>query len=115
MQTHDLKKEIDNRLSVINEKVTGLKQQLESDRQDKSVEQLVADLEGIRDDIVHQYNVINNLKEDNEVKLKALDTKIFASFRSFDKAFNEAGGLLKTRSIKNRKHSVNFKNPLKTK
>ncbi len=115
MKAHDLKAEINKRLSDINGKIGRLKKQLDSDRQNKDLEETLADLEAIRDDIIHQYNVINTLKLSAEEKLKDMEKKIFASIRSFDKAFNEAGGMLKTTRIKNRSHSIDFNNPGNTK
>ncbi len=115
MKAHDLKAEINKRLSEINGKISGLKKQLENDDRDTDLEETIADLEAIRDDIIHQYNVINNLKLSAEEKLKDMEKKIFASIRSFDKAFNESGGLLKTTRMKNRQHSIDFNNPGNTK
>ncbi|MEJ2546115.1 MAG: hypothetical protein P8Y99_18785, partial [Calditrichaceae bacterium] len=108
MKAHDLKAQINERLNVINGKIIRLKKQLEHERQNTDMEEKIADLEAIRDDIIHQYNVINNLKLSADEKLKDMEKKIFASINSFDKAFNEAGGLFKTTRMKERHHSVNF-------
>ncbi|WP_340111819.1 hypothetical protein [Maribellus mangrovi] len=114
MKAHDLKAEINKRLNVINGKIIRLKKQLENEEQNTDLEETVADLEVIRDDIIHQYNVINTLKLSADEKLKEMEKKIFASIQSFDKAFNEAGGLFKSSRLKERHHSIDFNNPGRT-
>lgn len=115
MRAKDLKAEINMRLSEINDKVSRLKKQVENDGANASLEKTFADLEAIRDDIIHQYNMINTLKLNTEEKLKNMESKIFASIHSFDKAFNEAGGIIKNNRIQNRHHSIDYKNPSNTK
>lgn len=115
MRAKDLKAEINKRLSEINEKVSNLKRQLENEGQDSDMEKTFAELEAIRDDIIYQYNMINTLKLNTEEKLKKMELKIFSSIRSFDKAFYEAGGIIKNKRTKNRHHSIDFNNPGSTK
>jgi len=114
MKAHDLKAEINKRLGEINGKISRLKRQLDNDQRDTDLEGTIADLEAIRDDIIHQYNVINTLKLSAEERLREMEKKIFASIRSFDKAFNEAGGMFTSTRIKNRQHSIDFNNPANT-
>jgi Zn-dependent oligopeptidase len=114
MKVHELKAEINKRLSEINNKIKRLKTHLENEGQNTKMEKLVAELESIRDDIIHQYNVINTLNTSTEQKMKGMEKKIFASIDSFNKAFNQAGGIFNSTRMKKRQHSTDFKNPGKT-
>lgn len=115
MKANDLKAEINKRLSDINGKISRLRKELKNEESNKDFEEVFADMEAIRDDIIHQYNVINTLKMNAEEKLKEMEKKIFTSIQSFDKAYNEAGGILKSPHMKNHRHSIDFKNPWNTK
>jgi predicted nucleic acid-binding Zn-ribbon protein len=113
MKTNDLKIELSRKLAEVNSRIIVLKDNLdELTEQSEALQDVIVDLENIRDNILVQFNEIENTTEAEHNKLPQLERNIYKSFSSFEESFSKAGSLTRSSKFANRERDVNFKNPL---
>jgi hypothetical protein len=115
MKTHDLKMELSKRLADVNSRIIALKERLDELREQSEVLQdVIIDLEKIRDNILVQFNEIEQTPQEDASRIPQLEKNIYKSFSSFDESFSKAGSLTREVKFKNRDRSVDFNNPTGT-
>jgi len=117
MRTQELKLKINKQLSAINAKILQLKDQHQKEKMDREFLELIADLESLRVEVMHQYNLLNSIQSDEreKEKLKEIEAAVSQSTRTFDTAFKKSGTSISTSRMKTRKRSIDFNNPIGTK
>lgn len=115
MKTQELRLRINKQLSEINAKILQLKNQYQKDKMDRELLELIADLESLRVDIMHQYNLLSSLNSEEKEKLQKIEDSVFQSTRTFDTAFKKAGTTMNANRFKSRERSIDFNNPTGTK
>jgi predicted nucleic acid-binding Zn-ribbon protein len=115
MKTNDLKIELSRKLAEVNSRIIVLKdKQDDLTEQSEALQELIIDLENIRDNILVQFKEIENTTEAEKTKLPQLEKNIYKSFTSFEESFSKAGSLTRSSRISSRDRSVDFKNPAGT-
>jgi len=113
MKTNDLKIELSRKLADVNSRIIVLKNDLDDlNEQSEALQDVIIDLENIRDNILKQFNEIENTPEADNKKMPTLERNIYKSFSSFEESFSKAGSLTRGSKFSNRQRDVNFKNPL---
>lgn len=116
MKTHDLKIELSKKLADVNSRIITLK-----DKRDDLIEEseylqeLIVELESIRDNILVQFDEIETSDESSSHRMPELEKNIYKSFNSFEESYSKAGSLTRPSKFRQRERSVDFKNPLDTK
>jgi predicted nucleic acid-binding Zn-ribbon protein len=115
MKTHDLKMELSKRLADVNSRIIALKERLDELREQSEVLQdVIIDLEKIRDNILVQFNEIEQTPHENASRIPLLEKNIYKSFSSFEESFSRAGSLTREAKFANRDRTVDFNNPTGT-
>lgn len=116
MKTQELKLKINKQLGEINAKILQLKDQHHKEKMDREFLELIADLEALRVDVLHQYNLLNSIRseENEEKKLKQIETAVSQSTKTFDTVFKKSGTSISSSRIKTRERSIDFNNPTRT-
>ena len=112
METHEkFRAEINEKLAEINEKIVDMRKESENKAGiKKDLSSVLKQLESVRNNIVLQYNKIQNMENDNK-KYSEIKKNIYTDLNSFDRAFKNAGSIVETEKFKTRKRSVDFNNP----
>lgn len=111
MRTEELKIEINKNISEINGRILKLKDQSKKEPNNQELFNLIDDLENRRERIVHLYNAIDSLKPGASEKLGELESSIFDSIKSFNEAYQKAGGFISSGRISRKDHHIDFNNP----
>jgi predicted nucleic acid-binding Zn-ribbon protein len=115
MKTNDLKIELSRKLADVNSRIIVLKDNLdELTEQSEALQDVIVDLENIRDNILVQFNEIESTTESENAKLPQLEKNIYQSFSSFEESFSKAGSLTRSSRLSSRDRNVDFKNPTGT-
>jgi chaperonin cofactor prefoldin len=115
MKTNDLKIELSRKLADVNSRIIVLKDDLDDlNEQSEALQDVIIDLENIRDNILIQFNEIESTTEAEQTKLPELEKNIYKSFTSFDESFSRAGSLTRSSRLISRDRSVDFRNPTGT-
>lgn len=112
MKTDELKIELSKKLADVNTRIIDLKEKLD-ELNDQSVvlQDVIVELESIRDNILVQFNEIETMDSTNNERMPELRKNIYSSFSSFEESFSKAGSLSRSTRLRNRDRSVDFKNP----
>ena len=113
MKQQELKKEITQKLDNVNEKIQELKKI--SNREignNEKMEEILQQMESIKENILEQYDTIENLKQSDNKDFSDIQKKLSKSFDSFEIAYSNSGSLMKQRKFSTRSRSVDFNNPL---
>ncbi len=116
MKTDELKIELSKKLADVNSRIIELKKRLD-ELNDQSVllQDVIVELESIRDNIIVQFNEIETSDGSDVKRMPELEKNIYKSFSSFEESFSKAGSLTRSSKLRRRERSVDFKNPLDTK
>ncbi len=94
MKTQDLKIELSKKLADVNSRIIVLKEKLdELNEQSNSLQDVIIELESIRNNILVQFDKIETDDESDAKKMPELERNIYKSFSSFDESFSKAGSL----------------------
>lgn len=105
--------ELSRKLADVNSRILVLKDNLdELTEQSEALQDVIIDLENIRDNILVQFNEIEKTPEGEGTTLPQLEKNIYKSFSSFEESFSKAGSLTRGSRLTTRERDVNFKNPL---
>lgn len=113
MKTHDLKIELSKKLADVNSRIIVLKERLdELNEQSLTLQDVIIELESIRDNILVQFNEIETADDRSRERMPELERNIYESFSSFEESFSKAGSLTGKSRLRRRERNVDFKNPL---
>ncbi len=113
MKTDELKIELSKKLADVNARIIELKERLdELNDQSIALQDVIVELESIRDNILVQFNEIETADSSDTTRMPELEKNIYSSFNSFEESFSKAGSLTRSSRIRQRDRSVDFKNPL---
>ncbi len=116
MKTQELKIELSKKLADVNSRIIVLKERLdELNEQSVALQDVIIELESIRDNILVQFNEIETLGEPDSKRMPELERNIYKSFSSFEESFSKAGSLSRPTQFRQRERNVDFKNPTGTK
>jgi chromosome segregation ATPase len=115
MKTHELKIELSKKLADVNSRIIVLKERLdELNEQSTTLQDVIIDLESIRDNILIQFDEIETADESDAKRMPELERNIYKSFNSFEESFSKAGSLARPTQFRQRERNVDFKNPTGT-
>lgn len=113
MKTDELKIELSKKLADVNARIIELKERLdELNDQSIALQDVIVELESIRDNILVQFNEIETTDSSDTTRMPQLEKNIYSSFSSFEESFSKAGSLTRSSRLRSRDRSVDFKNPL---
>ena len=116
MKTQNLKIELSKKLADVNSRIIVLKERLdELSEQSAALQDVIVELESIRDNILVQFNEIETSDESDSKRMPELERNIYRSFNSFEESFSKAGSLSRSTNFRQRERNIDFKNPTRTK
>lgn len=115
MKTQELKIELSKKLADVNSRIIALKKKRdELNEPSVALQEVVVELESIRNNILVQFNEIETYDEKDAKRMPELERNIYKSFNSFEESFSKAGSLTSSSRINPRDHSTDFNNPMDT-
>lgn len=124
MKTHELKIELSKRLADVNARIIALKERHDQMTEENAgprqteesatLQEVILELEGIRDNILTQFNEIERLEESEHHRMPELERNIYKSFGSFEESFSKAGSLSRSTRFRQRDRNIDFKDPMDT-
>ena len=115
MKTQELKIELSKKLADVNSRIIVLKERLdELNEQSTVLQDVIVELESIRDNILVQFDRIETADESDAKRMPELEKNIYKSFSSFEESFSKAGSLSRNSQLRQRDRNVDFKNPTGT-
>jgi DNA-binding transcriptional regulator GbsR (MarR family) len=99
MKKEELLKSTQKKIDEINVKIRELKSKISDESEEEikeRAESAVKELEGLRDKIQDQYDILETRKEQVQVDVSEAEKNIYSGIETFDDAFTRAGSIFKT-------------------
>lgn len=111
----ELKSDLKKRLTEVENKLNEIEEaQKHQAKSSDSLNTSIRGLRALKDDLILQFDQIDAMKAEDEVRFPELKRNIYSSLKSFDSAHTKAGALVEDERFRTRNRNIDFKNPQNT-
>jgi len=111
----ELKSDLKEHLTEVENKLNEIEEaQKNQEKSSDSLNTSISDLHALKDDLILQFDQIDALETNDEVRFPELKKNIYNSLKSFDSAYTKAGALIEDEKFRVRNRNIDFKDPQNT-